>query len=344
MTKQKESNIILKILLGKVPAYLVLLISFIIITGAIIFQDKNKEIPENISSSNNCSEPLTIFRSKGNKFTKPILFVDKNSEDPTLLSLESSVNEVFNKFKSNGVIRNASMYLRILDNGQYIDLSPDQKYMPGSMLKIVLLIYYLKESENKIGLLEKKIYYGEHNPILPEQVNAFKPLPEHNSYTIRQLLEYMIVQSDNDATFLLRQSINQKTYNQVFLDLGIASPENVELGTFTISCNEMARFFRVLYNASYISQSNSEYALQLLSKSRFEKGFRAHLNDSISLVHKFGERNTGDNRQLSECGIIYAQRPIVLCIMSDGANELLLPQVIQEASQKVYAYLNIPQK
>lgn len=339
-----KQTLIQKLIAIKIPGYLLVIVLFVAITGSIIIEKNSEMKPQTVVVSNGHSEPLHYQRLEGYKYTRPVLFMDREMEDQGLANIKTELENRIAEFQGKGVIKDASVYLRMMESGQFIEVNAGKRFMPGSMLKIVLLIYYLKESENYTGLLDKKLYFGKHQTGLPEQVTVFKPLPENASYTVRQLLEYMIVQSDNDATYLLRSQMNMETYNRIFHDLGIISPSEVK-SDYTISPVEMSRFFRILYNSSYLSQKNSEYALTLLAKSRFEDGFRKHLDESVDMVHKFGERNTGEHRQLSECGIIYnGNSPFVLCVMADGDDEKKLPEVLQGLSYSVYTGLGVKSK
>jgi hypothetical protein len=96
-------------------------------------------------------------------------------------------------------------------------------------------------------------------------------------------------------------------------------------------------FFRVLFNASYLSKDSSEKALKLLSESTFTKGLVAGIPSGVSISHKFGERVMGDTRQLHDCGIVYLpKQPYLLCIMTRGKDFDQLAGVISEISKKVY--------
>lgn len=83
----------------------------------------------------------------------------------------------------------------------------------------------------------------------------------------------------------------------------------------------------------------SEKALELLSRSSFNKGFVAGLPKGVVVAHKFGERGGLKNnlKQFHECGIIYfPENPYLLCVMTLGENEDNLIDLIKTVSSKVY--------
>ena len=111
-----------------------------------------------------------------------------------------------------------------------------------------------------------------------------------------------------------------------------------------LSVQTYASFFRVLFNATYLSREASEWALDLLSKSEFRAGLAAGAPPGILVSHKFGEHSDANSGevQLHDCGIIYyPQNPYLLCIMSKGANLEFLNDVISEVSHMTYAEITL---
>lgn len=105
----------------------------------------------------------------------------------------------------------------------------------------------------------------------------------------------------------------------VFNDLGIPLPRDID---YALSVKEYASFFRILYNASYLTRENSEMALKLLSESKFRGGLAGKIPSDIVIAHKFGEREMIDENgssinQLHDCGIVYyTPYPYLICIMT----------------------------
>ncbi len=157
------------------------------------------------------------------------------------------------------------------------------------------------------------------------------------SYTLRELLRYSIVYSDNDATALLAMQVGQKYALEVFKDFGIEVPSDNQ--DYLMRVRTYASFFRVLYNASYISKRHSEEALTLLSEVDFKEGLVAPIPDDIVVAHKFGERESPtlvDHMQIHDCGIVYTKSPYLLCIMAQGTSAKDMLSTISSISKTVY--------
>jgi hypothetical protein len=179
-----------------------------------------------------------------------------------------------------------------------------------------------------------------------EYFKPSKTLVVGRSYTVNELLERMIVYSDNDAVPLLLQTIDQKIFDEVFTDLGITIPGNAsETLTDYMTVKTYANFFRVLNNASYLNRQTSEKALELLSRSDFASGIRAGVPVGTMVAQKFGERVFDVNplshksqKELHDCGIVYfPQHPYLLCVMTKGTDFSKLEESIKTISQAVYA-------
>lgn len=154
----------------------------------------------------------------------------------------------------------------------------------------------------------------------------------------------MIMYSDNNAMELLINTIDknslQALYKKIYDVFGINySDQNEEF----ITAKSYSYFFRILYNATYLNRQNSEYALQLLSKSDFKDGLVAGLPTNIVVAHKFGERalltpkGEVSVRELHDCGIVYYPlNPYVICVMTKGKEFKDLSRIIKDISAAVY--------
>ena len=127
------------------------------------------------------------------------------------------------------------------------------------------------EADSHPEILNHKLYFDKHElSTFTENIQG-KPLEEKRYYSIDELLSHMIINSDNDAAFLLAKNLNVRTYKKFFSDLGLAEPDifRQEYYTNVIDCIKM---FRVIYNGSYVGRQMSEYALDMLTKCEYKEG------------------------------------------------------------------------
>jgi hypothetical protein len=104
--------------------------------------------------------------------------------------------------------------------------------------------------------------------------------------------------------------------------------------------------FRILYNATYLSRDYSEKALQVLSQSSFTQGIVSGVPSSTVVAHKLGlvgiapDNVTVTEHELHDCGIVYAQNPYVLCVMTRGSSSLsTMEGIIGAVSQAAYQHV-----
>jgi hypothetical protein len=209
-------------------------------------------------------------------------------------------------------------------------------------MKLPLLITYLKLIEHQPYLLEEEVVY-EKSPELNSDNQNFKPanpLVVGETYSVQELLEHAVINSDNDAAAMLAAHLGDAQYRNTLVELGVYIPLGVDTVDF-ITAKTYANIFRILYNASYLSRESSEFALDLMSRSQF-KGIAEPLPPSTVVSHKFGELELTENNnvylfQLHDCGIVYKEsRPYTLCIMTQGKNFDDLYSVLKDFSTIVY--------
>ncbi len=291
------------------------------------------------------SSEIVLLREPAGKYRyiKPLLGFNlgEKKEFDEYTNLESQLTREIDRFVKEKKIASASVYFREMENGHWTGVNEDDLYSPASLYKVALMIAVLKHAESNPSILDEKIVF-EGSRLLEKPDNP--PMVIGQSYTMRDLLSRLIVLSDNDARDLLRSRLNPKSVGDVFYDLGLTEPGPQDTGD-SMSARAYSRFFRALYNATYLNRSYSEYALDLLSKTEFNSGLVNGLPEkarTLVVAHKFGHRIfpepvNGISRELHDCGIIYyPNKPYFLCIMTKGTTVENLYEVIQAVSRIVY--------
>ena len=184
--------------------------------------------------------------------------------------------------------------------------------------------------------MNQKLSFVKHDDALPVQNYTSKTLQPGHSYTIQELLHYMIAYSDNDATLLLLQHINLEVYNKVFTDIGLPKP-SFKFDEFLMTARQYSLFMKELYNASYLSIPVSEYAVNLLTECDFKEGLLKKLPPNVMVAHKFGESGYRNIFELHESGIIYmGKNAYLLTVMTRGTDSKYLGGLIADISYQVF--------
>lgn len=260
---------------------------------------------------------------------------------------EKKIQEFIAQKTDGGKASAMAVYFRALNSGRWVAVNENTAFEPASLLKVPIVIAYYQLAKSNPSILTKKILFpGKVDDEFVSNITSSKTLKAGSAYTVAELLEYMIIYSDNDARTLLVQNMDQDALYKIFTDLGITLSKDVKgLNTSdaTMSAKTYASFFRVLYSATYLDKIFSEKALELLTRTEFTQGLVAGVPSHITVAHKFGERASRENtqsaitRELHDCGIVYyPEHPYLLCVMTQGHDFTQLANVIAGLSRLVY--------
>ncbi len=295
------------------------------------------------------SQASTFFNSVGPlrsanehfAFTHPLIAYE--TPEATVLeeyaSLKKKLEERIQSAKQTGYVDEVSVYYRSLETGRWIGIKQNSIYYPASLLKVPVMIAYFRKAESDPSVLGKRIVYqaiGSGNAF-----EAPSALIVGRSYTVRELIEQMIVNSDNGATYTLLSKIEESLLAEVYTDLGIPEPPD-NSANYQVSTKTYALFFRVLYNATYLTAAESEEALKLLARSSYKDGLVAGIPHDIPIAHKFGEHilskgTTAQAVELHDCGIVYhPDKPYLVCIMTRARDLPSATSILVSLSKMLY--------
>ncbi len=274
------------------------------------------------------------------QFVNPLLAVDTIEKKEFLENkdLESKVQIIINDSKSKDLVRDVAVYFRDLEAGRWFGINHDNKFSPGTILKVPIMIAYFKEAETKPDLLKKQLQY---NAKPPKSDSSFQ---NGKWYTIDELIDGMIDEDDDPAAAILFDNIDKNALDDVYSDLGVDFHED-KLNDDYISLKLYSLFFRILYNATYLSRPMSEKALSILNQTSMENGVAAGLPNDISIAHKYRTRayqkNGFSGSESHDCGIIYyPDHPYVLCMMGIGKNANDTNLMFETITRQVYREMN----
>lgn len=287
------------------------------------------------------------YSEEGGKYTyiNPLLFCSdqeiSNYNNSLTLSLESKLRDYIKKAQSDKTIADASVYYRDLNDGPWVLINGTMRTVPASLLKVPTALAIYKHAEKDPTFLDKKITLAQKdNPNSEQHFPPKHAVVPGQLYTMKELVELMLKDSDNGALFLLGTSLPESEFVTAYSDIGIPVPTEVAPG-YTVSARTYASFFRILFNSSYLTHDSSEYLLSVLADSSFTQGMRAGLPPGVAVADKFGEyRVSEDDLRLNDCGIVYRPHdPYILCVFTKGTNFDTLAGVISTISKMVFEEL-----
>ena len=276
-------------------------------------------------------------------FTNPLLDVElpegltiDREPHPFKFKIVSFINEQVQSKKAV----NIAVYYRDLHDGPWFAINKNIEFNPASMMKVPVMIAWMKRAEEDPSVLQKRLHYVETKDAVPNQyTRPARTLAAGKSYSVDELLHYMMNYSDNRATSLLYHGLSDADINDVLDNMDVNNNPHDDANNLTI--HGYSGFFRILYNAAYLNREMSEKALQLLSLQDFPIGIVAGVPKEVKVAAKFGEivpeNNYGDI-QLHEFGIVYHPKGhYILGIMTRGHDFAAQAEVIREISKIVYS-------
>ena len=334
----------------KVPVYFLILTflvsSIISILGFSYLKSNSHDEVVELDNSINPAHPsfcnLNISRLKGYQYIHPLLYAEPQCESVELADCKNQISQIINANKANGKITSASVYIREFTQAQWTSINPSDLYSPGSLLKVPELMSLYKMNERQPGFLDKIVEYKNVRETKSNRVINFESnhIKLGNKYTIRELINYMIVYSDNDATMMLNALIDKSVFSKVFTDIGLKEPD-FSSSDYKMNVTDYSIFLKELYNGSYLSFKNSEECLSILSKTEFKEGLISGLPSKCMVSHKFGEGGSSSEPNFSEAAIVYCGKtPYIITIMTKGSDIKSLPSVSAEISKKVYEVMS----
>lgn len=250
------------------------------------------------------------------------------------------VNEEIERIVNKGDAEAVSVYFRDLNNGNRFGIGEREKLFPPNLLRLPLMIAYFKWSETSPVVLRKTLITAGAEQQAAHSATELEP---GKSYTVNDLIFRMIVRNDSGAYALLSANMPRPRLDKIFKELYVEyDPQRPDEN---LSLSAYGSFYRVLFNASYLSEEMSEKALRYLSRSSPRNAMSAGIPPGTSISGKRGvqvlaaaeDEETPPLLQVHEFSIIYhANRPFLLGFMARGKDVDRIDASIRDLTRLVY--------
>lgn len=277
------------------------------------------------------------------RFTNPLLDCDIASESldaKEFRPFKSKLKELTKRKLDAGEVTTVSIYLRNLDNGASFGVNSKERYRPASLLKVPVMMAWLKRAERDPAVLQRSFLYdGTEDRTATQNIKPRETLRPGTSYTVDDLIHRMLAYSDNNAWWLLLSNIDTRELDAIVADIQVDF-DPAKSAEDSISVRAYSSLYRVLYNATYLNREMSEKALQYLSHIDFREGIVGGIPVGVPVASKFGETTFDNGKvvELHEFGIVYhPNAPYLLGIMTKGGDFDRQAALIREISALVYA-------
>ena len=247
----------------------------------------------------------------------------------------------------NHIIKNSSADIAVLvkdlkEDKVIFKYNEDKKYVSASIIKVPIMIEALSRVDLGEINLDDKFNIGDDNKV-DFSVITEQDLKECN---FEELIEWMIISSDNTATNVLIDILELENINDRIKKLNMKNTllerkmmdfKAIEYGrnNYT-SLNDMLIAMEGLYRGVLISSEMSLKAIDILKNQRDNFMLKRYIRDNVTLANKTGELDKLNN----DVGIFYTKNHnyFIGIFVHDVKKNKDAYEIIGKISKEVYGY------
>jgi len=231
-----------------------------------------------------------------------------------------------------------SIYYRPLEGGCALMHNENEPLLAASVIKIPIMVEAFRQFEAGIhGRDEVHVLREEEK--MPS-CGALNRMHAGLEVTLRDLVDLMIVLSDNTATNILIDLLGIENVNATLRSLGVtrsvlrrklfdreghlAGIEN------TVTARDMGLLLEKMYAGELVSAEASREMLDILRNQKLNGKMPFYLKPrGIACAHKTGE----DDGITHDVGIVFTRKPFVLCMLSNQTDVPEFERLIQHTAR-----------
>lgn len=242
-----------------------------------------------------------------------------------------------------GVSDQMSLYFKDEPTGIDIGINPVRSWIPASTIKAFVAVEAFRQRATGRITFDDTVTIVRQNVVPTElETDEFPRLREGTQATIRQLVEAMIIQSDNTAYNTLLDILDRRTITATLRALGLTQTTvgeklnmdddqlRVDLAApgrqpNTITAKDVATLFDLLYNNTI---SSSSEILAIFARQKINTMIPALLPPDTVIAHK-----TGDWPPIyHDTGLVYKpEDPFVLSVFTNANDPAIVAQLARVA-------------
>lgn len=289
-----------------------------------------------ISSTKNASDENLLLQERYPLLSKRILSINPNDIIVNFIPLREALKGYVSK--QDGKV---GAYFEYLPSGTSIGANDTNEVKLASLSKVPIAMSIFKKIERGQMSLGDTIILKEE--YLDKKFGTLWKKGVGTRLTIDELIRFALIESDNTAYYTLFSQLTGEEVNEVYQNLDIPIKEEEEEGkSFPIvSPKNYSSIFRSLYLSSFLSKENSNYILDILTKTIFDDKIVAGVPKDIRVAHKIGVFTRKDTSKdvYIDCGIVYVpERPYTLCIFVLDTDDMAKKHMAY-ISKMIYGYI-----
>ncbi len=231
------------------------------------------------------------------------------------------------------------VYFEYLPSGVSIGVNATEEIRLASLSKVPLAMSILKKVEKGDIMLTDRVFLKEEH--LDNRFGSLWQRGPGAPITIEELVKLSLQESDNTAYQTLYALLTNKEVEEVYENLEIEV--NIASSSPLVSPKSYSSIFRSLYLASFLLEEESNYLLDILTRTIFHDKIPAGVPKDVQIAHKIGVFSRADTTEkvYTDCGIVYVPlRPYILCIFVQDTESVAVKHM-SLISKMVYGYVNL---
>lgn len=270
---------------------------------------EQEEVKASVSSSYESTSRITSTKEsvskEGTKTTET-----RQSQDELTNYLQQFINQKI------------GIYIEDLTTGNTYGVNENNMMYGASIAKLPIIYYtQLELLKGTISMEETFPYIDEVNDIPGAMVRGGtgimqQSVQEHSNYSLSQLLEWTIRYSDNLASNMLGYYVADKNSGDFLMTISPFYPQPLSVYSKNISAKTAGMFMKEIYQNKI---KTSDFL-----QTQWQKEKIGYLD--VDVYHKIGKNDNYNH----DVGIVMADKPYVISIMTDGWSNSEIEMVVKE--------------
>lgn len=261
------------------------------------------------------------------------------AEPRDLLTTVQSVREDLWDLFEKEDLKFTSLYFEYINTGANISLNSDIRILPASLIKVPLAMAVMKKIERGDWELYNELIMTKEDRDAGWG-DVYMKYPMGSPISIQNLIEEMLLSSDNTAYRILYRNLSLDEVRDVFISLGLDDFFDQE---WKITAKEYTRLIRSLYTSNYLSPEHSQFLLDVLSRTDYDDYLGQGIPDTVQFAHKIWENES--KTVILDAGLVYIGNRVYLISMAmDYEQEWFTREkaldIFKQVSTLVYNYIS----
>jgi beta-lactamase class A len=219
------------------------------------------------------------------------------------------------------------IYYEDLTTGQSFAINGQKVFPTASIIKLPVILALYQEAE--AGRIDLDSLYRLKASDKRTGAGSLAYKAEGYEISFRKMVQLMGQQSDNTAFHIVSRILGTEKIQSLIDRLGMKQTDFKEQ---TTTPADMALFWRQLYKENLVTEKNKQEIFSYLTDSIWEDRISAGLPEGIKSAHKIGTL-VG---VINDVAIVFAERPYILVVLNENANEIEAKKALPEISRKIY--------